>query len=493
MKNLIYASISLLIALSFGSCKQEIVDNDANQLLIIDQGAVSIDPNMSINYTASLVNLNGQISAASNVSWSSSNTDVATISSSGSVSISQTGISTIQASVEVGGVTLTAEVPLSVVVPGLFAVSPSAILGDINFPDIPLECIYLGTGSTSYGFQSSNTSVATVSSSGVVSFVGAGSCEITVTANGLSGNPTIIVPVLVLGTTTIDLPVTRIAINPTSYAMLKSESQQFSAKAYNKNNEEQNVTIDWEVEDPAIASVDANGTITPLAIGDTYVKASAKGISARAALTVVPSKLLIVDPYFVSKPAGQTQQFTVQQHNVSRVNGELTLGAATAASNITWEIPSFGISAFDIATIDNNGLATIKSDATPGLSTVVLAYDPNDQELEPGIAILEVPFGSGGGTGCNCGTQDAAAASINLTSSSTVNLSFGGQSQIQAAVLDATGNTLSTAAIVYCSDNTSIAEVNINGEISATGFGTGTANITVCNGNLNQTVVVNLQ
>ena len=185
MKNLIYASISLLIALSFGSCKQEIVDNDANQLLIIDQGAVSIDPNMSINYTASLVNLNGQISAASNVSWSSSNTDVATISSSGSVSISQTGISTIQASVEVGGVTLTAEVPLSVVVPGLFAVSPSAILGDINFPDIPLECIYLGTGSTSYGFQSSNTSVATVSSSGVVSFVGAGSCEITVTANGL--------------------------------------------------------------------------------------------------------------------------------------------------------------------------------------------------------------------------------------------------------------------------------------------------------------------
>ena len=138
-------------------------------------------------------------------------------------------------------------------------------------------------------------------------------------------------------------------------------------------------------------------------------------------------------------------------------------------------------------------MATIKSDATPGLSTVVLAYDPNDQELEPGIAILEVPFGSGGGTGCNCGTQDAAAASINLTSSSTVNLSFGGQSQIQAAVLDATGNTLSTAAIVYCSDNTSIAEVNINGEISATGFGTGTANITVCHGNLNQTVVVNLQ
>ena len=492
MKNLIFVSLLFFTMFIFNSCEQEPINTDSNQMLIIDQGAISIDPNMSMTYTVSLINLNGEISSPSNVSWTSGNTDVATINSSGAVSIAGTGVTNIKASVEIGGTTLVAEVPLSVIVPGLFAVSPSAILADGNFPDMPLECIYLGIGSTSYSFQSSNTSVATVSSSGLVSFVGAGNCEITVTANGLNGSPTFVIPVLVMGNVTIDLPVTRIAISPSSYAMLKTESHQFSAKAYNKNNEEQNVTIEWEIEDPSIASVDANGTITPLSVGETYVKASAKGITAKASLTVAPEKVLVLDPYYVSKSAGQSQQFTAQQYSVTRVNGDLTLGSPTTPSGLQWEIPSYGIAIFDVATVDNNGLVTIKSNATGGMLTFVYAYDPNDTDLEPGVAMLDVAMGSGGPGGCDCGTQDAAAASISISSPTTLSLSMGGQAQIQAQVLDAAGNAVSGASITYCSDNIQLANVDTNGLISATGLSSGTANITVCHGNLSQTIVVNL-
>lgn len=483
----IFFTFSLLF---FTSCDPGEIDKNSNQLLVIENGAMSVEPGQSITYTASLIDVSGNKTSASNVTWSSDNSAVATISTSGQITIGEVGISTIKASVEIGGVTLTAEVPLSIQVPGLFAVAPAAILVDTEFPDLGLEAIYLGTDATTYSYQSSDPSVASVSSAGLVSFVGAGTCQITVTANGLTGTPSIVVPVVVLGAVSIPLPISRIVLNPNSNNILKTETAQYVAKAYNPDNQEVNTTFSWSVVDPTIASVDASGNITPLKIGTTTIRASSEGITGSAELVVSPNKVIIVDPYYTTVPAGQTKQFTAKQYDVVRVNGELALGAMTTPTNLSWDIPTYGFSIFDIATVDNNGLVTVKSNATIGLITYVMASDPSDPDISPGVGVLSVAVSTGN---CNCGTQDAAAASLNLISSDNVTLSLGQTAQIQAEVLDASGNPISSVALVYCSDNVQVADVDFNGAISATSFTNNTATITVCHGNLSKTITVNVQ
>lgn len=485
----LFFTFSLLF---FNSCDPGEIDNNSNQLLVIENGAMSVEPGQSVTYTAALIDVSGNKTTATNVTWSSGNSAVASISASGQITIGEVGISTIKASVEIGGVTLTAEVPLSIQVPGLFAVAPSAILVDTEFPDLGLEAIYLGTGSTTYSYQSSDASVASVSSTGLVRFVGAGTCQLTVTANGLTGTPSVVVPVVVLGATSIPLPISRIVVNPNSTSILKTESAQYTAKAYNSDNQEVNATFTWSVVDPTIASVDASGNITPLKVGTTTIRATSEGITGSAELFVSPNKVIIVDPYYTTVPAGQTKQFTAKQYEVVRVNGELALGAMTTPTNLTWEIPTYGFSMFDIATVDNNGLVSVKSSATIGLITYVMASDPSDPDISPGVGVLSVAVSSGGGN-CNCGTQDAAAASLNLISSDNVTLSLGQTAQIQAEVLDASGNPISSAALVYCSDNVQVADVDFNGEISATSFMSNTATITVCHGNLSKTITVDVQ
>lgn len=483
----------LLLAFSllfFNSCQPEPMDDISNQLLVIENGAMSAEPGQNITYTAALIDVSGNKRSGTNVTWSSSNSATATISASGQVTIGDIGFSTIKASIEVGGVTLTAEAPLNIQIPGLFAVAPAAILVDTDFPDLGLEAIYLGTGSTTYSYQSSDASIASVSSTGMVSFVGAGSCQITVTANGLTNSPSVVVPVVVLGAISLPLPISRIVLNPTSNSILKTETAQYIAKAYNFDNQEVSTTFSWSVVDPTIASVDASGNITPLKVGTTTIRATSEGITGSAELVVSPNKVLIVDPYYTTVPAGQTKQFTAKQYEVVRANGELVLGSMTTPSGLTWEIPTYGFSIFDIATVDNNGLVTVKSNATLGLITYVMASDPSDPDISPGIGVLSVAVSSGN---CNCGTQDAAATSLNLISPNSVNLSIGQTAQIQAEVVDAFGNPISTAALVYCSDNVQVADVDFNGEISATSFTSNTATITVCHGNLSKTITVNVQ
>jgi hypothetical protein len=478
--------------LFFNSCQTGDIDKDSNQLLVIENGAMSVEPGQNIMYTAALIDVSGNRTTASNVTWSSGNSTVASISSNGQVTIGEVGISTIKASVDIGGVTLSAEVPLSIQVPGLFAVAPAAILVDTEFPDLGLEAIYLGTSSTTYSYQSSDANVASISSTGLVRFVGAGSCQITVTANGLTGTPSVVVPVVVLGAITIPLPISRIVLNPSSSNILKTETAQYTAKAYNFDNQEVNTTFSWSVVDPTIASVDASGNITPLKVGTTTIRATSEGITGSAELFVSPNKVILVDPYYTTVPAGQTKQFTAKQYDVVRVNGELALGSMTTPTGLTWDIPTYGFSIFDIATVDQNGLATVKSNATIGLITYVMASDPSDPDISPGVGVLSVAISSGGGN-CNCGTQDAAAASLNLISSDNINLSFGQTAQIQAEVLDALGNPISNAALVYCSDNLQVADVDFNGEISATSFTSNTATLRVCHGNLSKTITVNVQ
>lgn len=482
---LVTACILLLAA-----CKKKNDDNNNNgsgngtaeaSALVIKTGAQSISPDQKLTYEAIVVDSKGNTSPATGVTWTASNSigsfsgDIFTPSASGN------GI--ISGSVTVNGKTLTASVPVGIYLPAVFSVVPSAIIWSTNAGTIPLSPVYLGTGSISgYTYASSNSSVASVDASGTVSFAGTGECVITVTANGISGNNKVYIPVLVVGMPTASLPVVRVAVNPAGKELFRNETATFTAKAYNSANAEVSGTFEWASLDPTIATVDANGVVTAKALGHTVITATQSGISGQAEVNVLPDTTIIVTPIMASISPGGTKQFTAQAYAVNK--STKSLSAIAMPPGLTWEVPTTGISIFDIATVSSTGLVSMKSSATTGLSTVVIAH-VSSPTIEEGAGLVMV-------SDCNCGTTTPGVDHIEVAGGTTKNISLmGGPITISAQAVDAGGNPVAGAALSMCSDNISVCSVDAS-SMTVIPSGPGTAIVTICNGAKTVEITINV-
>ena len=117
------------------------------------------------------VSLSGQ-----SVTWSSSNTDVATVSSSGKVTAVGNGMAAITASFKYGGATRSASCSVTV---NKVQIELSQSSLTMNIGDTETLSATVSPSGQSVTWSSSNTNVATVSNSGTVSAVGSGTATIT--------------------------------------------------------------------------------------------------------------------------------------------------------------------------------------------------------------------------------------------------------------------------------------------------------------------------
>jgi hypothetical protein len=387
--------------------------------LVIDNGARALPVGNNINYSAKLIKPDGTITnLSSGVTWTSSNANAGSFS--GSVFTASAGeITIVKASYALDGVTYTAEVPLTIQIPNtsIFAVLPSAIVFQAGSETIPLETIYIGSGSASYAFSSDNTGVANVTSAGVVSFISAGQANITVAAtiNGQTSN--VIVPVLVVGNPAVVLPVAKVVVTPKNLEMFKGETQQYIAKAFDSNGNDvsSNYTFNWTVsakdaDFPMPVSINGSGMVTASNLGGAYVSATAAGITGQAELNVNPDTVIMVNPFYVSlggfdpitlQPNPTTANLTATTYKVDRVAykaGQSNfLNQITNPSNLTWMLPLTGIpvidSFYDIVDFSNSTSSgvtvTKKASAMTGGSTFVVAHVPGTG-IEPGISAITV-------------------------------------------------------------------------------------------------------
>jgi hypothetical protein len=483
--HLIVALLIMGIALMTG-CKKKNDDNNggsssAAAALVIQTGAQSIQPGSTLTYEAVIVDSKGNTSAATGVTWSVSNSLGAF--AGGVFTPSGSGSGVVTATATVNGKQLTAQVPVGIYLPAVFTVLPSAVIWTTNAGTIPLTSVYLGTGSVSgYSYSSSNTGVATVDATGNISFVATGECVITVTANGISENNKVYIPVLVVGMPTATLPVVRVAVNPSGKELFRNETATFTAKAYNSSNAEVSSTFTWVSQDPSIATVDANGLVTAKALGKTIITATASGISGQAEVDVLPDTTIIVTPIMASISAGATKQFTAQAYAVNKTTKSLS--AISMPAGLTWEVPTTGLPIFDIASVNASGLVTMKSSASIGLSTVVIAH-VSSPTIEEGAALVMV-------SDCNCGTTTPGVDHILVSGGTTMTISLtGGPVTVSAQAVDAGGNPVSGAAISLCSDNIAVCNVDATSN-TIIPSGPGTAIITVCNGSVSTQITVNV-
>lgn len=442
-----------------------------DKVLIIEQGNSSLNPTQTINYSAIYVKVDGSQQAASNITWSTNDNSIAEINSAGVLTAKGIGTSTVTATV--GGdkaevlAKVTADYPF-LVLPGVYA----GYAGET----IQLNPVYLGSQNPTYTYSSSDNNILSVNSTGQVSLVGAGSAVIDVTSSAFPNSP-FPVSILVWPSVSISLPVVRVDVTPKSVDLFRGDNSTLTATAYDINNSTVSATFNWSSLDNGIATVNASGMVTAVSVGETKIKATAQGMIGFCDVLVSPDTVVIVTPFTASVAPGDTKQYSASAYN-ARTNTVIS-----SITNFDWEIPTYGLPVFDIATVSSSGLVTMKSNAQLGLLAPVIASVPgNANALGAANVMVGQPL--------NCGAGNAAVDNITVSNGNNVTISlFGMPTTLNATGRDAANNTVAAAALKFNSDDTNVVNVDEDtGELFP--FAPGTATITICSGNFASTTVI---
>ena len=284
-------------------------------------------------------------------------------------------------------------------------------------------------------------SVSWISSAPAIAPVNAGGAAVaktigTVTISAISGSLTGTANLLVT-------PAAVVALNivPSSLSLPLGSSGQLQAMASMSDGTTQDMsaTATWSSIQPAIATVNAQGTVTATGKGSTQLSATYQGVTGSASVTVVAPALtsVTVTPNQVSLPIGETEQLTATGTYTDGSTQNLTQTATWISSVPT----TASVSVTGSATAKVIGTVTIS--ATSGTVT--------------GTASLTV--------------TPAAPVAVNVVPA-TLSIPLGSNSPLQAiaTMSDGTQQTLSSS-VTWQTSQSAIATVNPQGVVTAVGKG----------------------
>ncbi|MFA5942467.1 MAG: Ig-like domain-containing protein [Candidatus Paceibacterota bacterium] len=398
------------------------------------------------------------------VTWASSDSLVATVDANGLVTSVIPGVATITATASDGALVPTVVTGTSVVTittaPQVFtsvSVTPATATITSGTQQLTATGIdqFGGPMATQPAFTwaSSNPAVATVDATGLVTAVGAGSATITATSGALNG--TSVITVTAVTTTDTITPATASVVLNATTQLSASTLDQFGAVITPAP------AIVWTSSNPLVATVDANGLVTGVALGTANINAASGAlISASATVTVVavPQVLtsVAVTPATASIITGATQQFTASALD--------QFGSPMIPQPVfTWTSSDAAI-----ATVNASGMAT---------------------GVIPGAVTITATNGAFSGTAALTVTLSPAVLTSVSVTPATASVLVGATQQLTAALLDQRNDPFtSVASTTWVSSNPLIATVDANGLV--TGVAVGTATITATNGAVSGQVAV---
>jgi uncharacterized protein YjdB len=207
-------------------------------------------------------------------------------------------------------------------------------------------------------WTSSDETVATISSAGLVTAVGTGTATISAESGSITGSTNVTVTPATLQS---------IAVTPANPSIAKGTSQQFTATGTFSDTSTQDVTdqVTWASDTLSVATVSGTGLATAVSAGTASISASMSGItgSTRLTVTAVTLESISVSPPTPSVAKGGTQQFTA--------TGTYSDGSTqNLSTQVTW-----GSSMAGVATISNvagsNGLASALAQGTTTISATL--------------------------------------------------------------------------------------------------------------------------
>ncbi|MEO7359995.1 MAG: Ig-like domain-containing protein, partial [Gemmatimonadaceae bacterium] len=382
--------------------------------------------------TADIRDAGGVALSGRQVVWTSSNAAVASVSQTGLVTANLPGTADIIGTS--GGKTGQATVTVSLVPISSVVVTLAQNARFVGQSTTATAATLDSIGGTLSGrpvvWASSNTAVATVTQTGVVSAIAPGTTNITATAGGKVGTSALTVTLVPVAKVVVTLGASQQFVGQTTTAVVTL----FDAN----NNVLTGRAFILTSSDPSVATVvSATGIVTTVAVGSSNITAVSGGITGIAAYQVVipPVASAVLT---LPQPALYTAQTTlatvVLRDPLNRV--------------LTGRVITFASSDLTVATVSAAGLVT---GVNPGNATITATSE--------GIAAT-------------------AAVAVTLIPVSTVQLTvpqsalqIGQTTQSTVVLKDVNGVTLTGRAVTWMSSNTALVTVSGTGFITAVAAG----------------------
>ncbi len=367
------------------------------------------------------------------VKWSSSDTNVAKVDSSGNVTSVGGGICKITATTADGtNLSASCDVSVGIKVQSInFNISRYTISDTAQSP--LFKPVISPSNATKKGvtWSSSNTNVATVSSSGVIKAVSNGTCKITATTTdgtNLSASMDIIV----------DIKAKSISFSSTSYKITdKAQTPSFTPKILPENTANKNVT--WKSSDTSIATVSSTtGVINAVSNGTCKITATTKdGTNLSASMDI------IVDIKAKSVALDKTSMQITSKNSINKLVATVT--PSQANQKVAWS-SSNG----KIATVDSKG--RVKAVSNGKCKIIATTTDGTNRTASCDVTV-DIKFV----TGISFDFNSYTITNVNQTPVFNPNI---------------TPSDAEDKNVRWSSSNTKVATVSSSGVIKAAGNGT---------------------
>src|SRR6266702_445812 len=249
----------------------------------VTPASVSVLQGQTVQLTATLRDANGTPLTGRVITWQSSTSAIASVNGSGLVSgVAAGGPVTMTATSE--GQSGTASVTVTLAPVAAVTVTPSsgtvAIGRTVQLTATPRDASGNPLTGRAISWSSSDNTIATVNSSGLVTGVVAGAVTITATSEGQSGTASI---------TVSGVPVASVTVSPASASVPVGQTQQLTATLKDANGTVlTGRPVAWSSNNTPVATVTGTGLVTAKVAGSATITATSEGQSGTASITVTP-------------------------------------------------------------------------------------------------------------------------------------------------------------------------------------------------------------
>jgi uncharacterized protein YjdB len=386
-----------------------------------------------------------------NVSWSSSNSSVASITSGGLVTGITAGTATIKVTTSDGGYQASVVATVTGIPVASVSVNPATttlLVGGTQ--TISATVLPNDAADKSVTWSTGNAQIATVSANGLVTGVGPGTTTITATTN--SQGKTAFSTVNVTNTATA---VTGVSLSTSALSLAVGATQNLVATITPANATNQNVT--WSSTSPAVATVNTQGAVTAVSVGTAYIIVMTQDGMKTATSTITVTANVPVTGVSLSTTT------TSMLPNATLTLYANVIPASATNKNVAWSSTNSAV-----ASVTSAGLVT--AHAVGSAMIIVMTND-----------------GSFSAT-CNVTVTSSTVAVTGLNlSQTTLTLGVGTSHTLGATVIPATATN---QALNWSSNNTNVAVVSTSGIVTAVGSGTAAIAATTVDGGFSASCAV---
>ena len=398
----------------------------------------------TLRLTAEAFDANGHAVAGAELSWGTSDDAVATVDATGLVTATANGTATITATA--GEASGSAAVTVAQVVSSV-TVAPAeanfAALGDtLRLTAEAFDANGHAVAGAEFSWESSDSAVATVDASGLVTTMARGSVTITATSGSVSGSAIVSVAQVVRA----------VAVTPDTATVVEGDTLRIAATATDANGQAlAEVQFAWASGDTAVAVVDASGLVTGVGTGQAEVAATAAGVTGRTQLTVlapVPTTIAVTPDTVVLTALGHSTQLTAEVRDQT--------GRAMEGVPVAWSSADT-----TIAVVDPAGLV---------------------RAVRGGAVTVTATAGDASGSAHVAVRQSAGLLTVSPPMDT---IGPGDTLRLVAEAYDENGHVVAGAVFMWSSSDAPVATVDPSGLVR--GAGEGTATITATAGDVSGT------